>query len=109
MPFLHPWMRRVLLVLGAVLPVGFSWFSWVAWGSPQARAGNRNLHASRLVQPGMRLQQALAIMGPPAYKRANPRGLFYVYTTHPLSSEEVTFWVEADSVVAGVSPPVGRR
>lgn len=103
MNLIHPWMRHLLLVLGAVFLVGFSWFSWFAWLSPLARAGNRSTDASRLVQPSMRLHQALTIMGPPASKRTNERGLFYLYAKHPFASDSVAFWVGADSVVVGVN------
>jgi hypothetical protein len=96
-------MRRLLLVLSTGLAAGILWFVWVVWVSPQARAGHHNQYTSHLIQPGMSPDKALAIMGPPAYKRTNPLGLFYAYTTHPFASGEVTFWVGPDSLVAGVS------
>jgi hypothetical protein len=102
MHLFHPWMRHLLLALGVIFLIGFGLFSWFAWVSPQAREGNRNLRAAHLVKPGMSVPQALTIMGPPASKRTNPVGVFYVYTKHPFSSDDVTFWVSADSVVAGV-------
>jgi hypothetical protein len=98
-----PWMRRLLIAMGAGITLMFVCAAWVLSLSPEARTGNRNQRNARLVKLGMSQREALAIMGLPHDVSRYPVGgkmqVNYSYKAGPLASDDIHIMVGPDSLV----------
>lgn len=101
-----PWFNRLLKLLGASLVLAACCLSWVFGLSPRARAGRLNQKNAQRLQLGMNRQQAIAIMGPPDKKMANPFAAtdsIYAYQPAVLAASEVSFAVGPAATVTHIS------
>lgn len=103
-------MRKLLLIVTAVMALSLLFIAYIFWLSPEAREGSANRENIQRVKVGMAKAELLLIMGSPDHvitpmdwKKGTPKeGEIYLYQAPPLSSGDYGFYINADSIIGAI-------
>ena len=100
---IHAWLRYVLIWFAGLTVLALLLFGYVCWVSPASRLGKHHQQQSYRVRPGMPVQQAMHLMGPPQKQEVLGEEVLYTYSAHPFAADNVYLAINRDGLVKTIS------